>query len=98
MNQRSNHKWFAQWFIAPYTGRMTTSFTVRLDDETEQKLAALTKDGNSRNTAIKYAIDVSYRAMLHTQMTYESAALLKDPEDLAEINAAREAMGSGDAW
>ncbi|MER7080497.1 hypothetical protein SAMN02982929_03118 [Saccharopolyspora kobensis] len=77
---------------------MTTSFTVRLDDETERKLAALTKDGSSRNTAIKYAIDVSYRAMLNQQMTYESAALLKDPEDLAEISAAREAMGSGDAW
>lgn len=77
---------------------MSTNFTVRLDDDAERKLAALTSDGTSRNNAIRYALDLSYRALLNEQMRRESAALLRDEDDLAEVNAAREAMGSGDAW
>lgn len=77
---------------------MSTSFTVRLDDDAERKLAALMSDGSSRNNAIRYALDVSYRHLVNEQMREESARLLHDPEDLAEVNAAREAMGAGDAW
>jgi Arc/MetJ-type ribon-helix-helix transcriptional regulator len=77
---------------------MSISFTVRLDDETEHKLTDLTSDGSSRNSVIRYALDLAYRAMLNEQMRRESAALLEDAEDLTEINAAREAMGAGNAW
>ena len=77
---------------------MSTSFTVRLDDDADRKLAALTEDGSSRNAVIRFALDLSYRAMLNERMRHESALLLQDQDDLAEVNAAREAMGAGDAW
>lgn len=76
---------------------MSTSFTVRLDDETEHKLADLTQSGESRNTVIRYAVELAHRARLEDQMRRESAALLHNSEDLAEIGAVREAMGSGPA-
>jgi predicted transcriptional regulator len=77
---------------------MSTSFTVRLDTEMERKLSELTKDGQSRNAVIRYALDLAHRAQIEDRMSRESAALLKDPADLAEIRAARAAMGAGDAW
>ena len=77
---------------------MSTTFTVRLDDETEHKLAALTQEGQSRNAVIKYALGLAHRAQIDAQMRRESAALLGDAEDLAEIQAVRAAMGAGDAW
>lgn len=77
---------------------MSTSFTVRLDDETEHKLADLTNEGQSRNAVIRYALELAHRAQAENRMRRESAALLNDPEEQAEIAAAREAMGAGDAW
>jgi predicted transcriptional regulator len=77
---------------------MPTSFTVRLDTERERKLSELTEDGQSRNAVIRYALDLAYRARIEDRMRRESAALLEDPADLAEIRGARAAMGAGDAW
>lgn len=77
---------------------MSTSFTVRLDDEAEHKLDELTDEGQSRNAVIRHALELAHRAQAEDRMRRESAALLNDPDDRAEIAAAREAMGAGDAW
>lgn len=74
------------------------TFSVRLDSEAEAKLRALLGDDRSRNAAIKHAIDVAYQQHLLAQVELESSALLHDHDDLAEVNAARTAMGAGDAW
>ena len=77
---------------------MSTSFTVRLDDHAERNLDELTRDGSSRNAVIRYALELAHRTQADDQMRRESAELLEDPQDLAEVGAAREAMGAGDAW
>jgi predicted transcriptional regulator len=76
----------------------TTSFSVRIDDETERELQSLTAETTSRNAAIAEAIHETYRAHAYERMRRESEALYNDPEDRAEIEAARLALGGGDAW
>lgn len=77
---------------------MSSTFSVRLDSEAEAKLRALLEEGGSRNAVIRHAIDVAYRDHLLTKVQVESSALLHDEADLAEVGAARAAMGAGDAW
>jgi predicted transcriptional regulator len=76
----------------------TTTFTVRIDGETERELDSLTADTTSRNAAIAEAIHETYRARAYERMRREAEALRENPEYQAEIKAAREAMGSDDAW
>ncbi|WP_158880997.1 ribbon-helix-helix protein, CopG family [Amycolatopsis anabasis] len=76
-----------------------TTFTVRLNSEAEAKLSALLEEGGrSRNAVIHDAIDLAWQHHRLEQVRIESAALLHDEEDRAEIGAARSAMGAGDAW
>lgn len=77
---------------------MSSTFSVRLDSEAEAKLRELLADGRTRNAAIKHAIDVAYQQHLLVKMEYESSELLRDDADRSEVNAARAAMGAGDAW
>lgn len=77
---------------------MSSTFSVRLDSEAEAKLRELLADGRTRNAAIKHAIDVAYQQHLLVKMEHESSELLRDDADRSEVNAARAAMGAGDAW
>jgi predicted transcriptional regulator len=76
---------------------MSTSFTVRLDDHAERALDELTRDGSSPNVVIRRVLALAHRARADDRMRRESAELLEDPHDLAELGAARKAMGVGDA-
>jgi predicted transcriptional regulator len=76
----------------------TTSFSVRIDDETERELESLTAETTSRNAAIAEAIHETYRAHAYERMRREAEALRDNPEYQAEVKSAREAMGSDDAW
>jgi predicted transcriptional regulator len=76
----------------------TTSFSVRIDEETERALESLTAESTSRNAAIAEAIHETYRAHVYERARRESEALRDNPEYQAEIKAARTAMGSDDAW
>ena len=76
----------------------TTTFTVRIDEETERELDSLTTETSSRNAAIAEAIHETYRAHAYERMRREAEELRDNPEYQAEVKAAREAMGSDDAW
>jgi predicted transcriptional regulator len=76
----------------------TVSFSVRIDEETERELESLTAESTSRNAAIAEAIHETYRAHAYERMRREAEALANDPEDRAEVEAARQALGGGDAW
>lgn len=79
---------------------MSTTFSVRFDDDAERKLTELgaALHEPSRNGIVRRAVEIAYRQYVEQQMRQQSAALLNDQEDRAEIRAAREAMGAGDAW
>ncbi|HEX4222263.1 MAG TPA: hypothetical protein VHZ97_07885 [Pseudonocardiaceae bacterium] len=76
----------------------TVSFSVRIDEETERELGSLTAETSSRNAAIAEAIHETYRIHAYERMRRESEELANDPEDRAEVEAARLALGGGDAW
>lgn len=76
----------------------TVSFSVRIDEETERELDSLTAETSSRNAAIAEAIHETYRTHAYERMRRESEELSNDPEDRAEVEAARLALGGGDAW
>lgn len=76
----------------------TTSFSVRIDEDTERELKSLTAETSSRNAAIAEAIHETYRAHAYERMRREAEELLNDPDDRAEVEAARLALGGGDAW
>ncbi|HEY4024673.1 MAG TPA: hypothetical protein VGM75_38715 [Pseudonocardiaceae bacterium] len=80
------------------TKAKTVSFSVRVDEETERELESLTAETTSRNAAIAEAIHETYRAHAYERMRREAEELLNDPEDRAEVEAARQALGGGDAW
>lgn len=84
--------------ILCYTCAMSTTLTVRIDEQTEHELTELAADSSSRNAAIVEAIHEAYRRRAYARMRDESEALRDDPEDGAEIRAVREAMGADDAW
>ena len=76
----------------------TTSFSVRIDEETERELESLTAETTSRNAAITEAIHETYRAHAYERMRREAEELRNDPEDRAEVEAAGQALGGADAW
>jgi predicted transcriptional regulator len=76
----------------------TTSFSVRIDEETERELESLTAETTSRNAAIAEAIHETYRARAYERMRREAEELANDPEDRAEVEAAGKALGGADAW
>ena len=77
---------------------MSSTMSIRLDDATRREIDELTKAGKSRNAAIVDAIHEAYRQSMYDEMRQTSLRLRDDPEYQAEIEAAREAMGAGDAW
>lgn len=77
---------------------MSTTVSIRLDDETRRKLHALTQRDGSRNAAVVAAIDAAYRELVLVRLREESRALAEDPDYQADVRAARAEMGAGDAW
>jgi hypothetical protein len=76
----------------------TASFSFRFDEDTQRELTALTAETTSRNAAVVEAIHETYRSHASERMRREAEALRDNPDYQAEIKAAREAMGSDDAW
>jgi hypothetical protein len=76
----------------------TASFSFRFDEETQRELASLTTETTSRNAAVVEAIHENYRKHAYERMRRESTELHNDPADRAEVEAARLALGGGDAW
>ena len=76
----------------------TTTIRVRLTEEIARELDELAGEARAHNAAVVNAIHEAYRTFADERMRRESEAIRDDPEDQAEIAAAREAMGSGEAW
>jgi hypothetical protein len=76
----------------------TASFSFRFDEGTQRELESLTAETTSRNAAVVDAIHETYRAHAYERMRRESEALFNDPADRAEVEAARQSLGGGDAW
>jgi tRNA(Arg) A34 adenosine deaminase TadA len=76
----------------------TVPFSFRFNEETQRELESLTAEASSRNAAVVEAIHQAYRGYAYERMRRESQALSNDPEYHAEVEAIREAMGTGDAW
>lgn len=77
---------------------MSSTVSIRVDDETSRKLLALTQRAGSRNAAVVAAIEAAYRELVLDRLREESRALADDPEYQADVRAARADMGAGDAW
>ena len=77
---------------------MSTTFTIRVDEQTEHELVELTNSGASRNAVIISAIHRAYREAVYEGMRREAEALRNDASYQAEVRAAREDMGSESAW
>jgi predicted transcriptional regulator len=77
---------------------MSTTITIRIDEQTERELAELTESGTSRNAVVTCAIHREYRRVVHARIRRESEALRADPDYQAEVRAAREDMGADSAW
>lgn len=77
---------------------MSKTLSIRIDHETESEIAVLAGQAGSRNAAIVGAIREAYRRQVLEQVRTESAALSADPEYLADVQGAREAMGEDHAW
>jgi hypothetical protein len=74
------------------------SFSFRFNAETQRELAELTAESRCRNAAVVEAIHEAYRTFAYERVRRESVALRDDPKHEAELKAAREAIGGGDAW
>lgn len=81
-----------------YILAVSSTVSIRVDDETTKKLLALTQRAGSRNAAVVAAIDAAYRQLILDRLRAESRALADDPEYQADVRSAREDMGAGDAW
>jgi predicted transcriptional regulator len=77
---------------------MSSTFTVRVDDRTEQELAALVERGGSRNAVISEAVHALYRQRILDQVRRETAALAADPDELSEIRKVQEDLEDLRAW
>lgn len=77
---------------------MTSTFTVRVDDQTAQELTVLAERGRSRNAVISEAIHAAYRQLVLDQVRRETAALANDPGDLAEIQRVQADLDDLRAW
>lgn len=81
-----------------YIADLSTTVSIRVDDETSRKLAALAQRTGSRNAAVVAAIDAAYREYVLEQLRAEARALTANPEYRAEVAAANTDMGGDDAW
>lgn len=72
--------------------------SIRVDNQTAQELQALAQRAGSRNAAVVAAIHAAYREQILDRLREEARALSDDPVYQAEVRAAREDMGAGDAW
>jgi predicted transcriptional regulator len=77
---------------------MSSTFTVRVDEQTAQELATLAERGRSRNAVISEAIHAAYRQLVLDQVRRETAALAEDPDDLAEIRRVQADLEDLRAW
>jgi predicted transcriptional regulator len=77
---------------------VTTTVSIRVDDETSRKLAVLAQRAGNRNAAVVAAIDAAFRELRLSELRRESSALAADPDYQAEVESARADMGAGDAW
>ncbi|HJP75198.1 MAG TPA: hypothetical protein VJ914_13065 [Pseudonocardiaceae bacterium] len=77
---------------------LSDTLCFRFDEETNRELESLTAENSSRNAAVVDAIHDAYRNQVYERVRRESEALRDNPEYQAEVKAAREAMGSDDAW
>jgi len=77
---------------------VSSTVSIRVDDETSRKLLALTQRAGSRNAAVVAAIEAAYRELVLDRLREESRALAEDPEYQADVRAARTDMGAADAW
>jgi predicted transcriptional regulator len=77
---------------------MSSTFTVRVDERTEQELAALLERGRSRNAVISEAVHTLYRQMVLDQVRRETAALAEDLDEQAEIRKVQEDLEDLRAW
>ncbi len=81
-----------------YSCAVSGTVSIRIDDETAGKLAALAQRCGSRNAAVVAAIHAAYREFVLDQLREESRALAHDSSYRADVEAARADMGAGDAW
>ena len=72
---------------------MTTSLTVRLDDDAERALQALTGDGRTRTEAVRAALLDAERALRRADLRAWAERMNDDP---AEVAAARALAGDLD--
>jgi hypothetical protein len=77
---------------------MSTTLTIRMDTGAEQELAELTKDGRSRNAAVRDAIHLAYQQKLNEELLAESQRLMGDADDLAEMRRVAAEMDDLRAW
>lgn len=77
---------------------MSATISIRVDEETADKLAALARRSGSRNAAVVAAIHAAYREFVLDQLRGESRVLAEDSSYRADVEAARADMGAGDAW
>jgi hypothetical protein len=75
-----------------------TAITFRIDPDSDDALAELTRHGQSKTAAIKAALVLAARAQRQDRLRAETAALAANPEDLAEIRAVRQEMDALRAW
>ncbi len=77
---------------------MSNTLTLRVDPQTERELMELTRDGSSRNAAIREAIHAAHRQQVLERVQAESQELLRNSRDLAEMGRVQEDMESIRAW
>jgi predicted transcriptional regulator len=77
---------------------MSVTLSVRLDEETERELAELASESSSRHAAVVNAIHEAYRHLVLERIHRGSTDLDNDPDDRAEVEAARQELGGGGAW
>lgn len=77
---------------------MSSTFTVRIDDQTAQELEILAGHGRSRNAVVSAAIHAAYRELVLEQVRRETAALAADPDDLAEVARVQADLDELRAW
>lgn len=74
------------------------TLTIRIDEDVQKALDALTSDGRSRSEAARAAILDAERAQRRARLRAEAEALMNDPEDLAEVRAIQQEMDAVRAW
>lgn len=78
---------------------MTKMLTTRLDDDTETALDRLVEEtGKNASQLVRDLILDAQRASLNEQIRAEAAAIMADPEQVAEIAEVQRIMEPLRAW